>query len=117
MKLPLLRRRPTPQPTEPTSEPDEPMNSSPAAAPAFEVLAYSRTGLPDKEFSAQTETLRRILSYDGDTRSWYAWLPLDQPDRAAKVITDLFEAARVHGTTVQVRAHPAAEDKSPGQAL
>jgi hypothetical protein len=68
------------------------------------VLAYSRTGLPDDELNAQTATLRRILSYDGDTRSWYARLPLDRPEQAAEVLTALFDAARVHGTTVQVPA-------------
>ena len=115
MKLPRLRRRPAPDPTEPTSGPTEPTNSSPVAIPVFEVVAYSRTGLPDEEFSAQTETLRRILSYDGDTRSWYAWLPLDQPEQTAKVLTAMLEAARVHGTTVQVRAHPGTESASPGQ--
>jgi hypothetical protein len=115
MKLPRPRRRPAPDPTEPTSAPTEPTNSSPAAIPVFEVLAYSRTGLPDEEFSAQTETLRRILSYDGDTRSWYAWLPLDQPEQAAKVLTAMLEAARVHGTSVQVRAHPGTESTSPGK--
>jgi hypothetical protein len=79
------------------------------------VLAYSRTSLSDEEFSAQTEALRRILSYDGDTRSWYAWLPLNQPERAAEVLTALFAAVRVHGTTVQVRVQPAADDGRSGQ--
>lgn len=115
MKLPRLRRRPAPDPTGPISGSGEPTKSSPAVVPAFHVLAYSRTGLPDEEFGAQTETLRRILSYDGDTRSWYAWLPLDQPERAAKVLTAMLEAARVHGTTVQVRAHPGTESTSLGQ--
>jgi hypothetical protein len=110
MKLPRLRRRAAPETAEPVSGPAEPASVGPAAAPAFQALAYSRAGLPDEEFSAQTEALRRILSYDGDTRSWYAWLPLDRPGQAAEVLTALFEAARVHGTTVQVRAQPAGED-------
>jgi hypothetical protein len=79
------------------------------------VTAYSRSGLPDEEFSAQTATLRRILSYDGDTRSWYGRLPLDHPERAAEVLTALFEAARVHGTRIQVQAKPAAGNDSSGQ--
>jgi hypothetical protein len=70
------------------------------------LLAYSRSGLSDEEFSAQTETLRRILSYDSGSRSWYAQLPLDPPERAAEVLTTLFEASRVHGTAVHVRALP-----------
>lgn len=110
MKMPRWRRKPAPETVAPVPERPEP-----AAAPAFQVLAYSRTGLPDEEFSAQTETLRSILSYDGDTRSWYAWLSLDHPERAAEVLTALFDAARMHGTTVQVRAEPAADGSRAGQ--
>jgi hypothetical protein len=109
MKLLRLRRKPAPETTEPAS-------ASPAAGPVLHVLIYSRTGLPEQEFSAQTEKLRSVASYDGDTRSWYAWLPLDRLERAAEVLTTLFEAARVHGTTVQVRAQPAGEGSPSGQA-
>jgi hypothetical protein len=116
MKLPRLRRKPAPETTEPVSEPPDPATAGPATAPAFQVLAYSRTGLPDEEFSAQTETLRRILSYDGDTRSWYGRLPFDHPDQAAEVLTALFDAARVHGTTIRVSVQRAAGGSSPGQA-
>lgn len=38
---------------------------------ALRALIYSATGLSDQEFSAQTEKLRRVASYDGETRSWY----------------------------------------------
>lgn len=82
--------------------------------PARLLTAYSRSGLPDEEFSAQTATLRRILSYDGDTRSWYGRLPLDLPERAADVLTAPFEAARVHGTWVQVEVKPVAGGDSSG---
>jgi hypothetical protein len=115
MKLPRLRRKPAPETTEPVPGPPEPAIASPAAAPAFQVLAYPRTGLPDQGFSAQTETLRRILSYGGDSRSWHAWLSLDHPERAAEVLTALFEAARAYGTRVQVRTLPAAESSRAGQ--
>jgi hypothetical protein len=77
-------------------------NSSPAV-PALRVLIYSNTNLSEHEFSVQTEKLRQVASYDGDTRSWYAWLDIDSPERTAKMLTVLFEAARVHGTAVQVR--------------
>jgi hypothetical protein len=117
MKLPRLRRRAAPKTTEPVPEPAEPASVNPATAPAFQVLAYSRTGLPDEEFSAQTGALRRVLSYDGDTRSWYAWLPLDQPEQAAEVFTALFEAARVHGTTVQVQAQPGDASSPPAEVI
>jgi hypothetical protein len=33
------------------------------------VLIYSNTGLPEPELSAQTDKLRRVASYDGDTRN------------------------------------------------
>jgi hypothetical protein len=116
MKLPRLRRRPAPEATEPDPVPAEPAAASPAAAPALQVTAYSRTGLPDAEFSAQTATLRRILSYDGGNRNWYARLALDHPERAAEVLTALFEAARVHGTIVQIQARPAAGN-SPSEQM
>jgi hypothetical protein len=111
MKLPRLRR-PAPEPVTPAPEPAEPGTASPAV-PAFLVLAYARSGLSDQEFSAQTEALRNVASYDADTRSWYAWLLLDRPGRAAEVLTALFDAARVHGTTIQVQARPAGEGTPP----
>ena len=109
MKLPRLRRKPVPEPAGPAS-------ASPAAGPLLQVLIYSNTGLPEPEFSAQTDKLRRVASYDGDTHAWHAWIHLDRPGRSAEVLTALFEAARVHGTTVQVRAWPAGDDSEPGQA-
>jgi hypothetical protein len=45
----------------------------------------------------QTDKLRRVASYDGDTRTR---IHLDYPERGAEVLTTLFVAARVHGTTV-----------------
>ena len=89
MKLPRLRRRPAPEPAEPgRAEPAAPCGC----------LISSSTGPPEQEFGAQTDNLRRVASYDGDTRNWYAWIHLDRPERAAEVLTTLFEAARVHGT-------------------
>jgi hypothetical protein len=112
MKLPRLRRRPDPEPGAETAEPA----SASVAVPVLQVLIYSNTSLPEQEFSAQTDKLRRIASYDGDTRSWYTSLPLDHPERAAEVLTVLYEAARLHGTTIQVRARPAGEGSPSGQA-
>jgi hypothetical protein len=114
MKLLRLRRRPAAEVTEPVPEPTESAAAGPTVPPALLLTAYSKSGLPDEEFSAQTATLRRILSYDGDTRSWYGRLPLDHPERAAEVLTALFEAARVHGTRVQVEVKPAAGGDSAG---
>jgi hypothetical protein len=109
MKLPRLRRKPAPGPAEPAS-------ASPAVGPVLQVLIHSSSGLPGQEFSAQTGKLCRVASYDDATRSWYAWIHLDRPERGAGVLTALFEAARVHGTTVRVRAWPAEAGSQPGQA-
>jgi hypothetical protein len=103
MKLSIRRRKLA-------SEAVEPASAGPAA-PALQVLIYSNTGISEQEFSVQTEKLRQVASYDGDTRSWYAWLDIDRPERAAEMLTVLFEAARVHGTAIQVRARPAGHDR------
>src|SRR6266700_935575 len=108
MKLPRLRRKTAPETAEPAS-------ASPAA-PELQVLIFSNTGLPEQEFNAQTEKIRRFASYDRGTRSWYTWIPLDRPERAAEMLTALFEAARVHGTTIQVQAQSPGESSPPGQA-
>jgi len=66
------------------------------------VLIFSNTGLPEQEFNAQREKIRRVADYDSDsdTRSWYSQIPLDRPERAAEILSALFEAARLHGATV-----------------
>jgi hypothetical protein len=81
------------------------------------VLIYSNTDLPEQEFRAQTEKLRHVASYDNATRSWYVHIHFDRPEWAAEMLTALFEAARLHGTTIQVQARPSSEDSPPGQAL
>jgi hypothetical protein len=43
-------------------------------------------------------------------RSWHNQIPLDRPERAAEMLSTLFEAARVHGTTIQVHAQPPGKD-------
>lgn len=70
MKLLRHRRKPAAEFTEPDPEPAESAAAAPIVPPALLLTAYSRSGLPDEEFSVQTAMLRRILSYDGDTRSW-----------------------------------------------
>jgi len=107
MKLPRLRRKPAPGTAEPAS--------ASRAVPVLQVLIYSNTGLSEQEFSAQTDKIGRVASYDRDTRSWYTWIPLDRPERAAEMLKALFEAARVYGTTVQVQAQPAGESSPSGQ--
>jgi len=54
---------------------------------------FSNTSVPEQEFSAQTEKISRVGSYDRDTRSWYTWIPLDRAERAAEMLTTLFETA------------------------
>ena len=71
--------------------------------------------MPEQEFTTQTGKIRRVASYDRDTRSRYTWVPLDRPDEAAEMLTTLFEAARVHGTTIHAQARPADENSQSGQ--
>ena len=68
------------------------------AAPVLQVVIYSNTDLPEDEFRAQTEKLRRVASYDNATRSWYGQIPFDRPEWAAEMLTALFDVARLHGT-------------------
>jgi hypothetical protein len=44
------------------------------------VVIYSNTDLPEQEFRAQTEKLRRGTSCDNATRSWYGQIPFDRPE-------------------------------------
>jgi hypothetical protein len=108
MKLPRRRRKPAPETAEPAS-------ASPAA-PVLQVLIFSNTDLPEQEFNAQRGKIRRVASYDSATCSWYSQITLDRPEWVAGMLSALFEAARVHGTTVQVRAQPAGEGSPSGQA-
>ncbi len=107
MKLPRRRRKPA-------SETAEPASPGPAV-PVLQLLIFSNTGLPEQEFNAQTEKIRRVASYDSDTRSWYSQVPHDRPEWAAEMLSTLFEAARVHGTTIQARVQPAGESSPPGR--
>ena len=108
MKLPRRRRKPA-------SETAEPASASPAT-PVLQVLIFSNTDLPEQEFNSQREKIRRVASYDSVTRSWYSQIPLDRSEWAAEMLSALFEAARAHGTTVQVQAQPAGEGSPSGQA-
>ncbi len=56
MKLPRLRRKPAPETAEPAS--------ASRAVPVLQVLIYSNTGLSEQEFSAQTDKIGRVASYD-----------------------------------------------------
>ena len=55
---------------------------------------------------ASSHVTLRILYRSSSQASWYVHLPLDRPEQAAEILTALFEAARVHGTTIQVQAQP-----------
>jgi hypothetical protein len=107
MKLPRRRKR-APQTAEPAS-------ASPGA-PVLQVLIFSNTDLPAQEFNAQREKIRRVAYYDSHTRSWHSQISLDRPEWAAEMLSTLFEAARVHGTTIQMQAQPARQGSPSGQA-
>jgi len=108
MKLPHRRRRCAPGTAEPAS-------ASPGA-PVLQVLIFSNTDLPEQEFNAQRGKIRRVASYDSHTRSWHNQIPLGRPERAAEMLSTLFEAARMHGTTIQVQAQPAGQGSPSRQA-
>jgi hypothetical protein len=103
MRLLRPRKSPAPQLAEPAS-------TEPATAAFLRVLIFSNTDLPEQEFNAQRDKIRRVADYDSNTRSWYGQIPLDRPERAAEILGALFEAAREHGTTIQVRAQPSGQN-------
>lgn len=70
------------------------------------MLIFSNTSLSEQEFDAQRQKIRRVADYDSAARSWYCQIPLDRPEWAAEMLNTLFEAARVHRTTIQVQAQP-----------
>lgn len=72
MKLLRRRRNPAPQPAEPA-------RIESAIAPVLQLLIFSNTGLPEYEFNAQREKIRRVADYDSDTRSWYGQIPSTAP--------------------------------------
>ena len=108
MKLPRPRRSRAPETAEPAS-------ASPGA-PVLQVLIFSNTDLPEQEFNAQRGKIRRVAAYDSHTRSWHNQIPLDHPEWVAKMLSTLFEAARVYGTTIQVQAQPADQGSPSRQA-
>jgi hypothetical protein len=108
MKLPRPPRSPAPETAEPAS-------ANPGA-PVLQVLIFSNTHLSEQEFNAQRGKIRRVANYDSHTRSWHNQISLDHPEWAAEMLSTLFEAARVHGTTIQVQAQPAGQGSSSRQA-
>jgi hypothetical protein len=108
MKLPRPPRSPAPETAEPAS-------ANPGA-PVLQVLIFSNTDLSEQEFNAQRGKIRRVANYDSRTRSWHNQIPLDHPEWAAEMLSTLFEAARVHGTTIQVQAQPAGQGSPSRQA-
>ena len=108
MKLPRLRRKPAPETGEPAS-----VGLAVPAAPVLQIVISSGTDLPEQEFKAQMEKLRRVASYDNATRSWYGQIPFDRPGWAAEMLTALFDIGRLHGTGIRVQIPPASVDSTP----
>jgi hypothetical protein len=71
--------------------------------PVLRLSMSSNTDLPEPDFKAQTEKLRRVADYDSVTSTWYNQISLERPEWAAEVLNTLFDAARAHGTRVQVQ--------------
>jgi hypothetical protein len=108
MKLPRRRRKHA-------AETAESASASPDA-PVLQVLIFSNTGLPEQEFEAQRQKIRRVAHYDNALQRWHSQIPLDRPEWAAEMLSALFEAARVHGTTIQVQVQRTEEGSSVRQA-
>ena len=64
----------------------------------------------------RSTTVGYVANYDSHTRSWHNQIPLDHPEWAAEMLSTLFEAARMHGTTIQVQAQPAGQGSPSRQA-
>ncbi|SRR5712691_2188546 len=107
MKL-RRRNKPEPQTTAPVA------STTLAGLPVLRLTISSNTDLPEPDFNAQTEMLRHVAYYDNVTSTWNNQIPLDRPEWAAVVLSTLFEAARAHGTRVQVQADPPAGSRSVG---
>jgi hypothetical protein len=85
--------------------------TTPAGLPVLLTISTD-TNLPEPDFKAQAEKLRHVACYDNVTSSWNNQIPLDRPEWAAEALSTLFEAARAHGTRVEVQAEPPARNCS-----
>ncbi|MGH3156194.1 MAG: hypothetical protein ACRDNF_06430, partial [Streptosporangiaceae bacterium] len=86
-------------------------SSGPAATGTamLELVIASNTDLPDHAFTVQKDLLRRVAGFDPATSLWHARLIPGNNEWAVKVLSTLFEAARVHCTTIRVQARAGAE--------
>ena len=75
-----------------------------------QVMKDLKDDLPEQEFNAQLDKIRPVASYDSNTRSWHSQISLDRPEWTAEMLSALFEAARVHGTSILVQAQPTGVD-------
>uniref|UniRef100_UPI003F491163 hypothetical protein n=1 Tax=Nonomuraea sp. CA-252377 TaxID=3240003 RepID=UPI003F491163 len=82
---------------------------------AFDVLvtAWSNRDLEQAEFDRQVDMIRPLMTWDPATTSWHVRLSGARPEHVSNVLNTLFEAARVHGTTVTVQLAPAEPGTKP----
>ncbi|TDD33870.1 hypothetical protein E1286_41580 [Nonomuraea terrae] len=71
------------------------------------VTADSKRELKQAEFDRQVDLLRPLMNWDPARRSWQVRLSGAHPEHVSSVLTTLFEAPRLYGTTVTVRPAPA----------
>ncbi|MFI6927779.1 hypothetical protein ACIBIZ_48160 [Nonomuraea spiralis] len=76
------------------------------------VTADSKRELKQAEFDRQVDLLRPLMNWDPARWSWQVRLSSAHPEHVSSVLTALFEAACLYGTTVTVRPAPA----SPAEA-
>ena len=106
MKLSRRRRKPAPETAEPAS--------AAPAAPVLQLRIFANTDLPALEFDAQREKIRRVADYDPAHPQLAQPGPPRPPRMGREILSTLFEAARVHGTTIQLQAQPPGEGSPSG---
>ncbi|WP_146607833.1 hypothetical protein [Spongiactinospora gelatinilytica] len=72
------------------------------------VTADSNRELKQAEFDRQVDLLRPLMNWDPAHWRWQVRLSGAHPEHVSSVLTTLFEAARLYGTTVTVCPAPTA---------
>jgi hypothetical protein len=68
----------------------------------FDLVVASNQDLPVDDFNAQVEMIKRVASWNGVTLTWHSRVSADNLEWGAKVLNQLFEAARLYGAFVRV---------------
>ncbi|MFI6395526.1 hypothetical protein [Nonomuraea sp. NPDC050540] len=81
------------------------------------LFAAANRDLPPGQFERQVALIKTVMTYDPGTYSWHSRLRADVvAEHAGHVITTMFEAARLYGTTVTASVEPAEPAEPPPTA-